>query len=81
MIDSHEQLVATLDYIAKWADIAEAMRQDEAEQTGGLFPTILEGPLSEIRTNIAEARAFALASRSIVPHETSRLATRDLIAA
>ena len=81
MIDSHEKLVATLGYIAKWADIAEAMRQDEVEQNGGIFPTLVEGPLSEIRTNLADAMAYALSSRTIVTHETSRIATLELIAA
>ena len=58
MIENDAQLAATLDYIAKWADILEGMRCHEAEQNGGVFPTIAAGPLHEIRTNLEAARAF-----------------------
>jgi hypothetical protein len=59
MIENDAQLAATLDYIAKWADTLEGMRRHEAEQNGGVFPTIAAGPLHEIRTNLDAARAFA----------------------
>ena len=59
MIENDAQLAATLDYIAKWADTLEGMRRHEAEQNGGVFPTIAAGPLQEIRTNLEAARAFA----------------------
>ena len=59
MIENTEQLIATLDYITKWADALEAMRLHEIEQNGGVFPTLLAGPLQEIRTNLATACAFA----------------------
>ena len=65
MIENHTQLAATLDYIAKWADILEGMRCHEVEQNGGVFPTIASGPLHEIRTNLEAARAFANAGSNM----------------
>lgn len=58
MIENDAQLVATLDYIAKWADTLEGMRRHEAEQNGGVFPTIAAGPLNEIRANLETVRAY-----------------------
>ena len=58
MIENDAQLAATLDYIAKWVDTLEGMRRHEAEQNGGVFPTIAAGPLHEIRINLEAARAF-----------------------
>ena len=58
MIKNDVELAATLDYIAKWADALEGMRQDEAERNGGVFPTLAAGPLHEIRVNLEIARAF-----------------------
>ena len=59
MIENDAQLAATLDYIAKWADMLEAMRRHEAARNGGVFPTIAAGPLHEIRSNLEAALAFA----------------------
>lgn len=59
MIENDEQLAATLDYIAKWADTLEGMRRHEAEQNGGVFSTLAAGPLQEIRANLEAARVFA----------------------
>jgi hypothetical protein len=63
-IKSEAELVATLDYIAKWADTLEGMRRHEAEQgvdnnNNSVFLTLAAGPLQEIRTNLEAARAFA----------------------
>ena len=57
-IQNESQLAATLDYIAKWADMLEAMRRQEMAQCGGVFPTLAAGPLQEIRTNLDIAREF-----------------------
>ena len=65
MIENDAQLAATLDYIAKWADLLEGMRRHEVEQNGGVFPTLAAGPLNEIRTNLEVARAFAHAERDV----------------
>jgi hypothetical protein len=61
-IQSEAELVATLDYIAKWADTLEGMRRHELEQnthSDSVFLTLVAGPLQEIRTNLEAARAFA----------------------
>ena len=63
MIENDAQLAATLDYIAKWADTLEGMRLHELNKNGGIFPTIVAGPLHEIRTNLEAARAFANAGK------------------
>ncbi len=70
MIENNEQLAAALDYIAKWADTLEGMRRHEAEQNGGVFPTLAAGPLQEIRANLEAARAFAQ-GRSDVPPKSA----------
>jgi hypothetical protein len=80
MIENDTQLAATLDYIAKWVDMLEGMRLHEAEQNGGVVPTIAAGPLQEIRVNLDAARTFAH-TRSDAPvapkdiHSAGNLAT------
>lgn len=80
MIENDAQLAAALDYIAKWADVLEGMRRHEAEQNVGVFPTLVAGPLAEIRANLEAARAFAHAKDN-VPPIMARLEARDVAAA
>ncbi len=75
MIENNAQLAATLDYIAKWADLLEGMRSHEAEQNGGVFPTTVAGPLQEIRVNLEAARMFVYESQKAslaVTHDTPK---------
>ncbi len=59
MIENNEQLAATLEYIAKWADALEGLRQVEAaENKTSFFPVSANGPLTEIRENLALAREY-----------------------
>jgi hypothetical protein len=67
VIKNETQLAATLDYIAKWADVLEGMRRNEVERSGGVFPTLAAGPLQEIRANIEVARAFAHSVSHVPP--------------
>ncbi len=67
MIENDAQLAVTLDYITKWADTLEGTHCHEAEQNGGVFPTLAAGPLREIRANLEAARAFAHADRDMPP--------------
>ncbi len=54
------------------------MPPHEAEQNGGVFPTLAAGPLQEIRANLEAARAFAHAA-SDVPPRISNLETQRLV--
>lgn len=59
MIENNEQLAATLDYIAKWADALEGLRQVEAaENKTSFFPVSANAPLTEIRKNLELARDY-----------------------
>lgn len=58
MIENDEQLAATLEYITKWADALEGMRQYELQAKNGLFASLADGPLGEIRKNLELANAY-----------------------
>ena len=58
MIHDAQELAASLDYAAKWADTLEGLRRHAQETDAVLLPTTSAGPLSEIRRVLAEARQF-----------------------
>lgn len=58
MIHDAQELAASLDYAAKWADTLEDLRRHAQETDAVLLPTTSAGPLSEIRRVLAEAREF-----------------------
>jgi len=59
MIHDAQELAASLDYAAKWADTLEGLRRHAQETDTVLLPTTSAGPLNEIRRVLAEAREFA----------------------
>jgi hypothetical protein len=58
MIHDAQELAASLDYAAKWADTLEGLRRHAQETDAVLLPTTSAGPLSEIRRVLTEAREF-----------------------
>jgi len=58
MIHDAQELAASLDYAAKWADTLEWLRRHAQETCAVLLPPTSAGPLSEIRRILAEAREF-----------------------
>ena len=59
MIHDAQELAASLNYAAKWADTLEGLRRHAQETDAVLLPTTSAGPLNEIRRVLAEAREFA----------------------
>lgn len=57
-IHDMQELAASLDYAAKWADTLEELRCHAQETAAVLLPTTSAGPLSEFRRVLAEAREF-----------------------
>ena len=58
MIHDAQELAASLDYAAKWADTLEGLRRHAQETDAILLSTTSAGPLGEIRRILAEAREF-----------------------
>jgi len=58
MIQDAQELAASLDYAAKWADTLEGLRRHAQETDAVLLPTTSAGPLGEIRRVLAEAQEF-----------------------
>jgi hypothetical protein len=58
MIQDAQELAASLEYAAKWADTLEGLRRHAQETDAALLATTSAGPLSEIRRVLAEAREF-----------------------
>lgn len=58
MIESVQELSASLAYMAKWADTLEGLRHHAAQTDPMLLPTISAGPLGEIRRVLTEAQEF-----------------------
>ncbi len=59
MIESTQELMASLQYMQRWADLLEGLRrvaQETSDTT--LLPVTTEGPLSEIRRILAEASVY-----------------------
>ena len=54
-IHDMQELAASLDYAAKWADTLEGPRRHAQETDAVLLPTTSAGVLSEIRRVLAEA--------------------------
>jgi len=59
MIHDVQELTASLDYAARWAETLEGLRGHAQETDARLLPMTSAGPLSEIRRILAEAREFA----------------------
>lgn len=58
MIQSINELSASLRYVSRWADTLEGLRRHAEETEAGLLPTTSAGPLAEIRRALLEAREF-----------------------
>jgi len=58
VIQDVQELAASLEYAAKWADTLEGLRRHAKETDATLLPTTSSGPLSEVRRVLAEAREF-----------------------
>jgi type VI protein secretion system component VasK len=60
MIETQSQILGSLEYAAKWADVLEGLRVSAAEAGTevAVLTTALGGPLSEIRRVLAEANKF-----------------------
>ena len=69
MIHNAQELAASLDYAAKWADTLEGLRHHAQETDAVLLPTTSAGPLSEIRRVLAEARQFVSRQGQEAPSE------------
>ncbi len=72
MIHDAQELAASLDYAAKWADTLEGLRRHAQETDAVLLPTTSAGPLSEIRRVLAEAREFVSGQGQEAPVESHR---------
>ena len=73
MIHDAQELAASLDYAAKWADTLEGLRRHAQETDAVLLPTTSAGPLSEIRRVLAEAREFVSGQGCGKPVEVCRV--------
>lgn len=57
-IHDMQELAASLNYAAKWADALEGLRRHAQETDATLLAATSAGPLGEIRRVLAEAREF-----------------------
>ena len=62
MIQDRQELSGSLRYLAGWADLLEGLRRHAKETDTTLLPITMEGPISELRRVLAEAREFVDAS-------------------
>ena len=77
MIQDVQELAASLEYAAKWADTLEGLRHHAKETDTALLPTMSSGPLSEVRRVLAEAREFVVTLNEEQPRDYHLSEVRD----